>query len=177
MVWRPPKNQPVSDKECIGRRLFGNDNFVKQTSGKGKTGAVKLDVFLEERNGADLSVDRLGLNQVNYEVSVELLNGDCKEHQISNGKDFSGWAIIKQASFIRVNPHNLDVIATPTSKNIYHADVKTAHLEKQIRNSKAFCMAALAEYYFPENTNKNISTGFKELFSKFTKLLSQLIKP
>lgn len=143
MIWQPPKNQPVSDKEYIGRRLFGSDNTIKTTSAKGKEGAFKLEVFLEERDGEELSVDRLGIKHVEDEVASLLAGSDCRTQAKNLGKPFAGWAGFP-ASFVRQKPHQLDVKATPHDNNKYHADITTAQLGDREKNLAAFALASIA---------------------------------
>lgn len=150
-MWRPPKDQQVSDKEIIGRRLFGGDYFLKQSSSHGKAGGFKLDRFIETRPGCDLSVDRMGLKTANAEV-ISILLRDCEKHACDLGKVFSGWAALPVAN-IRGKPHYLEVKPTPIlGVNEYHADVLTAAMDKRERNRAAFALAQLSDFVPPMKT-------------------------
>jgi len=88
-MWKPVKGQQVLTKEAIGRRIFTKDFRLKSLSAKGKADAIKLDVFLEEREGYDLSVDRVGRTAPDADV-LRVLPPDCEKHAHQMERPFMG---------------------------------------------------------------------------------------
>lgn len=143
-MWTPGKNQPLSDKEALGRRLFGDEVLNKETTGKGRAGSVRIDHFIESRPGYDLSVDRLGVNAPDQDVlsQVGLLG---KQHSETLGKKFAGWAVFI-AKHAMSAPHSLKIDPTPQEDNKYHADVRVGDFGKVERNKVAFALATISDF-------------------------------
>jgi hypothetical protein len=143
-MWTPPKNQAVSSKEVVGRRLFGEDIFNKTDTSRGREGTLRLDQFMEDRAESDLSVDRLGPNKPDSDV-LEILLDSCVVQGINRMAKFRGWGVflVLQATG---NPHNFELKATPKDDNKYHADVVVSGLDKRERNKVAFTLSQLSRH-------------------------------
>ena len=145
-MWTPGKNQKLSEKESLGRRLFGDDVEIlnKETTAKGKAGSVRIDHFIETRSGYDLSVDRLGVNAPDQDVLDQLgLLGE--QHSETLGKRFAGWAVFI-AKHAMSAPHSLNIDPTPNDDNKYHADVRLGSSGKIERNKVAFVLATISDF-------------------------------
>jgi hypothetical protein len=119
----PPKwlnKSSVSDKEIVGRRVFGPP-FEQRPSAKIPQGAFRLDIFMESRAEAHLSLDRLGLRAADANVLAEL-SVLCREHAGRVKKPFTGWAGLRviELSNLRIVPSE-DVVYA--DRNPYHADL------------------------------------------------------
>jgi len=107
-MWKPDKNK-VSDKEIIGRRVFGQKIFIAPR----ERGLFKMDIFYDTRLENELSFDRLGLKTVD-----KFLTTQCHQHGNMQNKTFVGWATIKVSDLKK-----LTIQPTPTEENPYHADL------------------------------------------------------
>lgn len=126
-MWKPDKNK-VSDKEIVGRRVFGQKIF-KNPGGKH---LFEWKIFYDTRFQNDLSFDRLGLNTIDEKV-VKFLTSQCHEHGKQQNKKFKGWAPIKVSDLKKIkvsdpnlpNLNQLEIQPTPTTEpdNPYHADL------------------------------------------------------
>jgi hypothetical protein len=111
-MWKPDKNK-VSDKEIIGRRIFGHKIFIAPP----ERGLFKMELFYDKRFENNLSFDRIGLKTVDKEV-VKFLTPQCHEHGKMQNKKFVGWAAIRVSDLKK-----LEIQATASSENPYHADL------------------------------------------------------
>jgi hypothetical protein len=94
-MWKPDKTK-VSDKEIVGRRVFGKKIFRAPR----ERGLFVPDIFFETRLENDLYFDRLGLKTVDKEV-VTFLTPQCQQHGDMQHKKLVGWAAIK-VSYLKI---------------------------------------------------------------------------
>lgn len=106
----------IHEKELVGRRAFGADKKI--FSKEGEPTRYKIDVFLDDRLGTGLSVDRLGVGQVERKIVRALSPIGVAMGERMN-KDFRGWAQFRVFSFRHVT--------FPTEAkgevNRYHAEI------------------------------------------------------
>ena len=145
-MWQPDK-KVVSKKEVVGRRAFGTSPLVTESGGKLPPGFFKLTTFYEDRSGANLSYDRLGLKTESVEVA-EFLKPLCQEHGRLKGKPFECWASVK----VEMLPHD-EFVPTPDEEanNPYHCDfVLDSYRDNKARmESMAFKLSMLSKPYYP----------------------------
>jgi hypothetical protein len=117
--WVPPKT--VSKKEMVGRRAFGSKVFEQA---KDNVLHYKIDVFLDDRLGTGLSIDRLGVRTARPEV-LTLLAPLCDQMADKRSTSFVGWAQF------RVDDVRCGIAATdPVSEdNPYHAEIDRSHYQ------------------------------------------------
>lgn len=149
-MWKPDKNK-VSDKEIIGRRLFGHKIFIAPR----ERGLFKMDIFYDTRLANDLSFDRLGLKTVDKDV-VKFLTQQCHQHGSLQNKTFVGWAAIKVS-----DSKKLTIQPTPTEENPYHADLSREGyrdpLSAELLAYRLAHHASVLELVLPANENTSDS--------------------
>jgi hypothetical protein len=170
-MWTPGKSQPLSDKETLGRRLFGKEIINQETTAKGRAGAVRIDHFIETRSGCNLSVDRLGVNNPDQDVLDQVAHLSEK-HSKTLEKMFAGWAIFV-AKHAMSAPHSLEIKPTPKDDNKYHADVILSQADKIQRNRVAFALATISNFHpYAKQTGTNSSSNDTKGSSWLSKLIA-----
>ncbi|MCL4774918.1 MAG: hypothetical protein KJZ98_13305 [Burkholderiaceae bacterium] len=163
-MWSPVKGQPVSNKEIVGRRVFGTDYLNKTDSAKGRKDAFKMTVFVEDRPDSNISFDRVGLRNADKAV-LQHLRPLCERHAKAKSSVFSGWAALP-VEHIRNEPHKYEVTATPDDENAYHADVFLLGMAPTDRNRVAFVLATLAKPLMePADTSRPMSESLARLLT------------
>lgn len=173
-MWSPVKNHDISDKEIVGRRVFGKDFLNKQTTAKGRALSFKIEVFIEDREGADLSVDRLGIKCPDA-GAMALILVDCQQQVLSIGKAFAGWAALS-VGHARHKLHALEIVATPKDCNKYHADVRTGHLSPRERNLAAFALATLATHVEEPRSRTSLRKGWDSCRAMCAKVVTWILR-
>ncbi|TGN99658.1 hypothetical protein PN36_35270 [Candidatus Thiomargarita nelsonii] len=110
-MWKPDKKN-VSDKEIVGRRVFGKKIFRAPR----ERGLFVPEIFYDTRLENDLSFDRLGLKKVDKDV-VRFLTQQCYQHGDMQNKKFVGWATIKVSDIKKIKvsqSEKLEIQATPS---------------------------------------------------------------
>jgi hypothetical protein len=132
--WRPDPTH-VEDQEVIGRRVYADRVFRKNPK-------LRVDHFQDKRLENDLSVDRLGNPNPVNKVKKHLAH---LAGAANPTLPFAGWGAIRVAD-IRRNPAPLEVNATPTEDNEYHADICRARFREQVHAiNLAYRLRAIAE--------------------------------
>ena len=121
VAWTPPKN--VSTKEIIGRRAFGSRIFNTDPN---STIHYKIDVFLDNRIGTGLSVDRLGVRRAVPNV-LAFLCPLCDEMANKGSTEFKGWA---QISVSDVH-HSIMATDAVGEQNPYHAEIDRSDYQNE----------------------------------------------
>ena len=112
----------IKDNEIIGRRLFGTQGWKVSDAAF----TVELAHFYDTRLDLDLSVDRLGMGNVENNRAqklTELADGEAAERRPST--TFEGWAGI-MARDLTFPGWNKEVypVDDPKGKNSHHAEIK-----------------------------------------------------
>ena len=134
-----PNIETIEDKEILGRRAFGKNIFLNESSNH-----IRMEVFFDNRIENDLSLDRLGVGEAFKKILKKLIPL-CEQHQSVISKEFKGWAQLKKE---QLKQHQ--VIPTPIYepeelKNIYHADlVREKYRDKELAETLAFALAYIA---------------------------------
>lgn len=125
-IWYPPSE--VSQKELVGRRLFGKANTGLPTD-KGDRPLFRVDDFYETREEDDLSVDRLGDPNASRDTLRMITSlADTDASRRDKKRVFNGWATIRVQKF-RFPGWVAQITATPTMRedgsveNPWHANV------------------------------------------------------
>ena len=128
-IWKPPKI--ISAKEFVGRRAFGSRVFDRSQS----VLPYKIDIFLDNRKGVNLSVDRLGVRQPSRDV-VEFLVPLCDSSADKRSSKFVGWAQIEVRQIMHLGVHATEAI---DEINPYHAEIsRSKHDTNKSKRSLAF---------------------------------------
>lgn len=122
-LWKPPSTLGLS--EIIGRRIF--DKSVRHVDEQGSP-LFEVNDFYEKREGADISVDRLGVSPTKQTKSAITGLADSEATQRQPKLLFLGWASIriKDLKFPHWEPK---ILASPTADeegkpgNIWHAEI------------------------------------------------------
>lgn len=102
-------------KELVGRRAFGKDKYIFASKGALH---YKIDVFLDNRTGTGLSVDRLGIGQIDKKIVKRLAPvGAAMGERLE--KEFRGWAPFPVQTFHKFCVPTLAV----GEDNPYHAEI------------------------------------------------------
>ena len=111
--WVP--NEQISPKEIVGRRAFGSRVFDKSN------GVLRynINVFLDTRVNSGLSVDRLGMKNVDHSV-LNYLNPLCHQLAQKRSSKFVGWAQIKVRQIESIGIRATQAV---NENNPYHAEI------------------------------------------------------
>jgi hypothetical protein len=138
-MWVPDK-RVVSLKETVGRRVFHASPYKQ----RGTARIVRIDIFLEEREGEDgLSFDRLGLKPNHQEFVVQSLSHAAQEEAEKRKppRPFSGWLPIKVQDLQNVATFKPD----PIDGNAFHSLLPLDNFREATHaNNLAFRLATLA---------------------------------
>lgn len=127
--WNPPKS--VSPKEIVGRRTFGTRIFDESEN----ILPYKIDIFLDDRIGENLSVDRLGVRRAMTNV-VEFLLPLCDRSAMKRSSKFQGWAQIEVGQITKLGVHATEAV---DEENPYHAEIsRSNHKTVSAMRSLAF---------------------------------------
>lgn len=129
--WGPPED--IGDKELIGRRVFDDPIFNGELD-EAARGRLRLDHFMETREGADVSLDRLGRANAEKRVLNYLLPRCLHAaNKFSSRKGFEGWAGLQVQKVHSDQKLPLKVQASPVwsdssdendpEMNIYHSHI------------------------------------------------------
>ncbi|MEL6728865.1 MAG: hypothetical protein AAFP91_15335 [Pseudomonadota bacterium] len=115
----------------------------KPYSGKNQ---YKTDVFLDDRLGTGLSVDRLGVRNADDEIVKAL---SPKGHSLAERmkKPFIGWAqfVVADLNKAKLKIHKTDAVG---EENPFHAEVCRAHCQDQDDLYRtAFILAVISSNY------------------------------
>jgi hypothetical protein len=151
-MWKPDKKR-VSDKEIVGRRVFGKKIFREPR----ERGLFVPEIFYDTRLENDLSFDRLGLKKVDKDV-VRFLTQQCHQHGDMQNKKFVGWAAIKVSDIKKIKVsqlEKLEIQATPSQENPYHADLPREGFRELVSAERLACQlayyASVLELVLPAN--------------------------
>ncbi len=117
--WTAPRE--ISPKEFVGRRAFGSKVFEKEGNSVLR---YKINVFLDERIGTGLSVDRLGVRVAEVEV-LTFLRPLCDAMAEKGSTNFSGWAQISAKDVENI----IKVIEAIGEENPYHAEIDRSNYQ------------------------------------------------
>ena len=138
--WTPPNH--VSNKEFVGRRVFGTKAFNKTSNSR----RYKLDVFMDTRLDTGLSVDRLGVKAVCKEVLV-FLTPLCETIAKKRNKQFKGWAQMHVNDLLKLKI-NIKSTKPDNEDNPYHAEIcRTPYETDAALRSLAFALCVYASDY------------------------------
>ena len=125
----------VSKKAVKGRRAFGSKIFET----KDAVLRYKIDVFLDRRD-CDLSVDRLGVHEVDKKV-VSFLRPLCEAMANKGSTTFHGWVQLRVGD-LRSDVKNTEAY---NEDNPYHAEIdRSAHASLGAKRSFAFELCVIA---------------------------------
>ena len=132
--------EKISDKETVGRRVFGSD-----MSGTKDKPTFGYKLFLDDRLEDDISVDRLGIKapEIKHHEEITAL-GNAHGRRRQPPRTFRGWAQIKVSD---LSMFKYAVNATPAheEENKYHAEVsRDGHRTIETARSMAFLLASYA---------------------------------
>jgi hypothetical protein len=127
--WTPNADQ-IGPNEQIGRRLFDKPQLVGALDQKPRD-RLRLEHFLEKRDGGETSLDRMGQSSVDKGVRNYLAQRAIKAAtKFREPRQFNGWRVI-HIKFLRKPPHGSPVSVVPSpitaaalddlDKNIYHS--------------------------------------------------------
>ena len=128
----------IHEKEVVGRRAFGADKHIFSKSGS--VLHYKIDVFLDNRVGTGLSIDRLGVGQIQTKIVRKL---DALGHGMSKrtGKEFRGWATFPVFDFRQKTIPTMAI----DEDNPYHAEIlRDGYQDAAALRSLAFHLCVLA---------------------------------
>jgi len=129
-IWRPPKL--VSPKEFVGRRTFGTRVLDESEE---NILPYKVDIFLDDRFGKNLSVDRLGVRRAEPDV-IEFLLPLCDKSAEKRSSKFEGWAQIEVGQITKLGVHATEAV---DEENPYHAEIsRSNHQTVSAMRSLAF---------------------------------------
>jgi hypothetical protein len=128
-LWKP-NTAEIGPNEHIGRRLFDRPQLIGALDQKPRH-RLRLDHFLEKRDGGETSLDRMGESCVNKGVRTYLAQRAIKSAgKFREPRQFNGWTVI-HIRILRKPPHGAPVSVVPSpkttaeldelDKNIYHA--------------------------------------------------------
>ena len=130
----------------LGRRAFGSKVFEKA---KNSVLRYKIDVFLDDRKGTGLSVDRLGIRKAQPDV-LTFLGPLCDKMADKRPTEFVGWAQIRATDF------GGEIRATMAvgEDNRYHAEIdRSQYQTDRSLRSLAFelCVHASKHEFIPRS--------------------------
>ena len=120
----------IKNEDILGRAVFSN----KQAK-KASRGIVEDNIFLE-RQGASLSVDRVGFCSTQELTSIQNKNAELRSQKESKKRSFYGWVNV-EAKIARGNHRRVQ--ATPMRSNPYHAEIilpKDIDRDEQITHAR-----------------------------------------
>ena len=101
----------LRDSENIGRSVFSN-----KAARRARKGIVIPEIFLESREAASISVDRMDHAPRTALAALSKQTGQNR----TPPRNFYGWAVMKVSD---ASANGRTVKATPDDFNIYHADI------------------------------------------------------
>ena len=159
-MWFPDRRK-VSAKEIVGRRAFGSKVFTPADCKgvKGAPGGFRINVFYEQEQQTDLSLDRLGLRETDPEV-LAYLHPVCRNHAERRGTTFICWAAILVSALDREtlepSPIEPDKNWPANDENPFHCDLKLdvvrdsdGKIHPALMENLAFKLAVLAFPVWP----------------------------
>ncbi len=119
--WEP--KEQISLKEIVGRRAFGSRVFDKSN------GVLRynINVFLDTRENVGLSVDRLGMKNVDNCV-LNYLKPLCLQLAEKRSSQFVGWAQIKVR---QIESIGIKATLAVNEINPYHAEIIRSEFKTQ----------------------------------------------
>lgn len=134
--WTPqPK---ISPKEMVGRRAF-------TTKLRQPNGHYKADVFLDDRIGTGLSMDRLGIRPADAEKVTKELMPLCEAMATKRERPFTGWAQLRVSDVPKLV---VEATEADGEVNPYHAEVNRDNCTDQNHlYMVAFMLATMASMH------------------------------
>jgi hypothetical protein len=142
-LWNPNTDK-IGTNEYLGRRLFDKPQLIGALDQKPRH-RLRLEHFLEKRDGGETSLDRMGESCVNKGVRTYLAQRAIKAAgKFRELRQFNGWTVI-HIKILRKPPHGTPISVVPSpittaeldalDNNIYHAH---ALPEERSYNDMAF---------------------------------------
>ncbi len=127
-----PNADNVGPNEQIGRRLFDKPQLIGALDQK-PGHRLRLEHFLEKRDGGEISLDRMGQSSIDKRVRGYLAQRAIRAAgKFREPRRFNGWAVA-HIKTLRRPPHGTPVLVVPSpqtspeldelDKNLYHAHV------------------------------------------------------
>ncbi len=170
---------PISDREIIGRALDKKSTiFIYQD--KNSDGVSWKD--FHDNRPSNLSVDRLGINSPNKEITSSI-KPVAHKRAVGRGLQFNGWITVQASKIKKYYQITPEPVLTPEDeKNLYHAGI----VREGMTSKREIELWAVTLYgIFRENgsvlsispsSKRDLNLYWNFLFSLFSKKIKKQIK-